>query len=105
MTMSTTFANMDGAPGGLDGRVGVPVCERCAGTSLRPTRISTAFWQGEGLVVVRDIPAMVCPGCGLDYVADATVVRLERMRGTAFRDCKASESLIVPVFRFDGGGG
>lgn len=105
MTMGTTFANVDGAPVERDGHAATPVCDRCTGTTLRPTRISTAFWQGEGLVIVRDIPAMVCPGCGLDYIDDATVVLLDRMRGRAFRDCTAVDTLLVPVYLFDGGGG
>ncbi len=76
------------------------VCDHCADSALRITRISTAFWQGDGLAVIRNIPAMVCPACGEEYVDDATVVMLDRMRGAGFAGCVAAEPLTVPVFDF-----
>ena len=60
--------------------------------------------QGEGLVVIRNIPAMVCPGCGAEYVADETAVTLDRMRGGGFAGCRARAPLSVPVFDFAGSG-
>lgn len=78
------------------------VCGRCAEGLLKSTRISTAFWQGEGLVVIRNIPAMVCPDCGVEYVDDATVVALDRMRGNGFAGCAVADPLPVPVFDFAG---
>lgn len=80
------------------------VCDRCADSPLREARISTAFWQGDGLVVLRNIPAMVCPACGEEYVDDETVVALDRMRGNGFAGCVAAAPLPVPVFDFVGMG-
>lgn len=80
------------------------VCDRCVDSPLRAARISTAFWQGEGLVVLRNIPAMVCPACGEEYVGDETVVALDRMRGNGFAGCVAAAPLPVPVFDFAGMG-
>ena len=79
-------------------------CDHCASGILRPTRIRTAFWRGESLVVVQNIPAMVCPDCGEEYVADPTVVQLDRMRGNGFGGLEMVETLSVPVFDFGGGG-
>lgn len=76
------------------------VCDRCDDVALRHAHISTAFWQGAGLVVIRNIPAMVCPGCGEEYVDDATVVMIDRMRGAGFAGCAATDPLPVPVFDF-----
>lgn len=76
------------------------VCDRCTDSLLRRTAISTAFWQGDGLVVIRNIPAMVCPDCGEEYVDDSTVVALDRMRGNGFAGCRAADPLPVPVFDF-----
>ena len=39
-------------------------CDHCPGSILRPTRIRTVLWQGDALVVVRNIPGMVCPTWG-----------------------------------------
>lgn len=80
------------------------VCDHCADGVLKSTCITTAFWQDDGLVVIRNIPAMVCPTCGEEYVDDATVVALDRMRGAGFAGCVAAEPLPVPVFDFGGAG-
>jgi YgiT-type zinc finger domain-containing protein len=100
--MTRAFGNMDAAPAPT-GTAGLRiVCDRCEDSPLAGTRISTAFWQGEGLVVIRNIPAMVCPNCGEEYVDDATVVALDRMRGSGFAGCVAADPLPVPVFEFAG---
>ncbi len=79
-------------------------CDHCPNGILRPTRIRTAFWRGDSLIVVQNIPAMVCPDCGEEYVADPTVVQLDRMRGTGFGGLERVETLSVPVFDFGGAG-
>lgn len=102
--MEKARSNMDAPPFG-PGAMGLRiVCDHCADSVLKGTRISTAFWQGDGLVVIRNIPAMVCPTCGEEYVDDATVVALDRMRGAGFAECGAAEPLLVPVFDFGGAG-
>ncbi|MCZ8153338.1 MAG: type II toxin-antitoxin system MqsA family antitoxin [Rhodobacteraceae bacterium] len=100
--MTHACSNMDAAPiqsGAMAQRI---VCDRCTDSPLRASRISTAFWQGDGLVVLRNIPAMICPACGEEYVDDATVVALDRMRGNGFAGCVAADPLPVPVFDFAG---
>lgn len=76
------------------------VCDRCSTGILRPTRIRTAFWHGESLVVVRNIPAMVCPDCGEEFVADPTVVQLDRLRGSGFASAEPVGQMVVPVIDF-----
>lgn len=80
------------------------VCDKCSTGILRPARIRTAFWHGDSLIVVQNIPAMVCPDCGEEYVADPTVVQLDRMRGNGFGSLEAVEQMTVPVFDFGGAG-
>ena len=81
-----------------------PVCDHCSSGILRPTRIRTAFWRGDSLVVVQNIPAMVCPDCGEEYVDDPTVVQLDRLRGNGFGTVEAVTQMIVPVVDFGGSG-
>ena len=76
------------------------VCDHCSSGILRPTRIRTAFWQGDSLVVVRNIPAMVCPDCGEEIVADPTVVQLDRLRGRGFASAEPVGQMVVPVIDF-----
>ena len=80
------------------------VCDHCTSGILRPTHIRTAFWQGDSLVVVRNIPAMVCPDCGEEYVADPTVVQLDRLRGRGFASAERVGQMVVPVIDFGDAG-
>jgi YgiT-type zinc finger domain-containing protein len=80
-----------------DGRV---TCDRCQTGVLRSGDISIAFWQAEGLVVVRNIPARLCPDCGEQYLDDVTVVRLDQLRGQRFAGMATPERIVVPVLDF-----
>lgn len=76
------------------------LCDRCEQGLLTEQPIQTAFWRGEGLVVIRNIPAMVCQTCGEEYVADRTAIGLDRMRGNGFTSMGTVERMIVPVLHY-----
>lgn len=98
--MKTNFANDDFAPEHEATKENAPLCTRCELGALRPRHIETAFWRDGGLIVIRNIPAMVCPTCGEEYVGDRTALGLDRMRGNGFSGHSASERMIVPVFDY-----
>ncbi len=75
-------------------------CQRCGHVHMVPEQISTAFWRDEGLVVIRDIPAMVCASCREEYVDDATALAIDMMRGAGLRADGAVARIEVPVFSF-----
>ena len=77
-----------------------PPCTRCGEANLAPKAISMAFWRTRGLVVVDDVPALVCAGCGEEYIADDTAVALDYLRGAGFDIETANRVITVPVFRF-----
>jgi len=98
--MKFSLANDNTAPEDLAPASTTPLCKRCELGELQSKHIETAFWRKGGLVVIRNIPAMVCPTCGEEYVADHTALGLDRMRGSGFAPHSASERMIVPVFEF-----
>ena len=98
--MEFSFVNDNNAPEGMSPASLAPLCKRCELGELQPKRIETALWSKGGLVVVRNIPAMVCPTCGEEYVADQTALGLDRMRGNGFAPQSASDRMIVPVFEY-----
>lgn len=75
-------------------------CDRCQNGVLSESRIQTAFWRGQGLVVIRNIPAMVCSLCGEEFVSDRTAIGLDRMRGAGFTAMGSAERMIVPVLDY-----
>lgn len=83
-----------------------PTCPSCHGSDARATRVRSAFWLGDRLVVVEDIPALECGTCGEQSYEDSTVVALDLLRGQGFPAEKARAELRVPVFSFlDGAAG
>ena len=75
-------------------------CASCGSASLRASQVRSAFWQDDRLVVVEDIPALVCGACAEQFYDDATVVGLDLLRGEGFPAGKARAELRVPVFSF-----
>jgi YgiT-type zinc finger domain-containing protein len=78
-------------------------CTSCGSADARMARVRSAFWHGDRLVVVEDIPAIVCGACSEQFYDDATVVRLDMLRGEGFPAEKARAELRVPVFSFRDG--
>lgn len=76
-------------------------CTICSGGTLAAEKVKAAFWEGERLVVVDGIPALVCQNCGEKYYEDETAMKLDLMRGSGFQPDKAAHSITVPVFHFD----
>jgi YgiT-type zinc finger domain-containing protein len=75
-------------------------CAHCNSTAVRGTHVRTAFWHDERLVVVEDVPALVCGSCHDQFYDDETMVVLDLMRGDGFPAEKARRELRVPVFSF-----
>jgi len=75
-------------------------CANCGSVNVRISHVRSAFWQDDRLVVVEDIPALVCGACAEQFYDDATVVGLDLLRGEGFSSGNARAELRVPVFSF-----
>ncbi|MBF0490904.1 MAG: type II toxin-antitoxin system MqsA family antitoxin [Candidatus Omnitrophica bacterium] len=57
-------------------------CPLCGGKKqLGKTNFTVSL--GEGILVVRDVPALVCGQCGEDWIEDKTALRLEKIADEA----------------------
>lgn len=72
-----------------------PACERA---DTRHGRVRSAFWHNDRLVVIEDVPALVCNSCGEQFYDDAAVRLIDRMRQNGFPSEDAVRELRVPVF-------
>jgi YgiT-type zinc finger domain-containing protein len=79
------------------------VCTQCGAHDVRQHRARSAFWQEERLVVVQDIPALVCETCGEQFYDDTTAIALDLLRGEGFPRARARAVIEVDVFSFDDG--
>jgi YgiT-type zinc finger domain-containing protein len=76
-------------------------CIHCDSADVRSTHVRSAFWHDDDrLVVVEDVPALVCGACHEQFYDDRTMVVLDLMRGDGFPPEKARRELTVPVFSF-----
>lgn len=73
-------------------------CPTCDSARVRIASVRTAFWQDERLVVIEDVPALVCHSCGEQFYDDATVMMIDRMRANGFLSEDAVRQVVVPVF-------
>ncbi len=64
-------------------------CPVCKGTRRRGTTTFTAE-LGFGVVVVRNVPALVCSQCGADWIEDQVAKRIERL----VEEAKAKHSQV-----------
>lgn len=73
-------------------------CGQCGSPNIRSERIRSAFWHEDRLVVVDQIPALVCDNCREQFYDDATVAMIDLLRGESFPPDRAQGELRVPVF-------
>ncbi|MBN1419321.1 MAG: type II toxin-antitoxin system MqsA family antitoxin [Planctomycetes bacterium] len=70
-------------------------CEEC-GAQTEAETTKTTFWVEQGLIVIEDIPARVCPQCGEIYYDDETSVAIQQI--IAGRPLKPKSRITVPVY-------
>ncbi|MDH3319613.1 MAG: YgiT-type zinc finger protein [Betaproteobacteria bacterium] len=75
-------------------------CASCGSADVEARRVRSAFWHDDRLVVVEDIPALVCGACGEHSYEDYTVIVLDLLRGGGFPADKARGELRAAVFSF-----
>jgi YgiT-type zinc finger domain-containing protein len=96
MSSAAAIALKDGSMD--DAEQGHASCSQCGSSDLSTTAIRSAFWEGDRLVVIEDIPAIVCRSCGEQHYDDTTVVLIDLLRGDGFPADKARREISVPVF-------
>jgi len=75
-------------------------CPVCESADTRLDRVRSAFWHNDRLVVIEEVPALVCNTCGEQFYDDATVRVIDQMRASDFPPEDAVRELNVPVFTF-----
>jgi YgiT-type zinc finger domain-containing protein len=76
------------------------VCPGCGSSDVTMAQVRSAFFHEDRLVVIEDIPALVCASCNGQFYDDQTVVVLDLLRGDGFPEEDAREEISVPVFSF-----
>ena len=56
------------------------VCDLCGKRGARLRRVARTYGRGRDLLVIENIPTVVCPHCGESYVTAETLREIERIR-------------------------
>ena len=73
-------------------------CPVCDSTDTRHAHVRSAFWHDDRLVMIEDVPALVCNVCGEQFYDDGAVLLIDRMRQNGFPPEDAIRELRVPVY-------
>ncbi|OBY27112.1 type II toxin-antitoxin system MqsA family antitoxin [Leisingera sp. JC1] len=98
--MKTNIANVDELQHRLEGTGQLPLCGRCGQNQLERQHVKTAVWREAELMVVENIPALVCPACGEEFIGSETAAELQRMCQNGESTAGLVSRLIVPVIDF-----
>ena len=71
-------------------------CDLCGG-ELRPGTTTLEIWQGDDLVVIRDVPARLCRQCDEAYVSADVSERLDEFIGERDKH-EPKRRLAVPEY-------
>jgi len=64
-------------------------CYACGGT-MEPGKTTFTVDFGDGVVVVRNVPAMICSKCGMEFIDDDIAAKIEEI----VNDAKAKQSMV-----------
>jgi len=70
-------------------------CKYC-GFDTHEDVIKAAFWTDKGLIVVEDIPARLCEGCGEQFFEEEITRRIQK--ALTYSETKAARQIRVPLY-------
>ncbi|MBN1284751.1 MAG: type II toxin-antitoxin system MqsA family antitoxin [Anaerolineae bacterium] len=56
------------------------LCDICGKEGAQHQRITRVYGKGESLLVIENVPAIVCPNCGQSYLTAETLRQLEYIK-------------------------
>jgi len=56
------------------------VCDICGKGGARIRRVTKSYGKGDNLLVIENIPVVVCPNCGESYLTADTLHEIERLK-------------------------
>jgi YgiT-type zinc finger domain-containing protein len=56
------------------------VCDCCGKKGAVIKRVTRTFGRGKKILVIEDVPMVVCPHCGQSYFTADTLHEIERLR-------------------------
>ncbi len=56
------------------------ICEICGQEGARFRKVTRSYGKGKDLLVIENVPVIICPKCGESYMTADTLLEIERIR-------------------------
>lgn len=56
------------------------VCDICGQRAARIRRVTRTYGKGKDLLVIENVPIVVCPRCGESYLTAETLHEIQRLK-------------------------
>ena len=73
------------------------ICDCCGKKGTVTKHITRSFGRGKSILVIEDVPMIVCPHCGQNYFTAETLHEVERLR---LHKKSVGVPRVAPVIRY-----
>ncbi|MHC4509036.1 MAG: YgiT-type zinc finger protein [Planctomycetota bacterium] len=73
------------------------ICDCCGKKGAVTKHVTRSFGRGKSILVIEDVPMVVCPKCGQSYFTAETLHKLERLR---LHKQSAGVQRVAPVIKY-----
>ncbi len=56
------------------------ICDSCGKSGAKVKRMSRSYGRDDQLIVIDNVPVVVCPNCGETYLTAKTLTEIERLK-------------------------
>jgi len=56
------------------------ICDICGKKEAEVRHVTRSYGKGENLLIIENVPAVVCPNCGESYLTAETLHEIERIK-------------------------
>ena len=56
------------------------ICDSCGNKGAKVKHVSRTYGKGKNMVVIDDVPIVVCPSCGQSYMTADTLGQIARLK-------------------------
>jgi len=56
------------------------ICDMCGKKGAEVRHVTRSYGKGENLLIIENVPVVVCPNCGESYLTAETLHEIERIK-------------------------
>ena len=56
------------------------ICDSCGKKGAKIKRVARSYGKGKQIIVIENVPVVMCPHCGESYMTSETLREIERLK-------------------------